>query len=243
MPSRLSSQSSSAHRAPSISRRASLANMLQRMSSAADSERMREIVQDCQDALDCPTATASKQVVCQDGASVASDSSLMQKSHVQAGEGKRARILDNAPLHSDSRLSKADANRLQSDPCCNSMPDSLVTGKGDIGSKSVHPEQVTHSTQGGNSAAAVKESGMSQSLVVHPGLKRSISTDALAALDSVESLKCPIMEFSLLELKRKIGDGAIGQVLPCCCTSSTCFRLHVNLLAHVSASTSFRFHC
>ncbi len=43
-------------------------------------------------------------------------------------------------------------------------------------------------------------------------LKRTISDVALEALQSVESLKCPIIEYSHLDIKRKIGAGSIGQV-------------------------------
>ena len=43
-------------------------------------------------------------------------------------------------------------------------------------------------------------------------LKRTISDAALEALESVESLKCPVIEYCQLQIKRKIGDGSIGQV-------------------------------
>jgi len=43
-------------------------------------------------------------------------------------------------------------------------------------------------------------------------LRRTISDVALEALESVDSLKCPIIEYSHLDIKRKIGAGSIGQV-------------------------------
>lgn len=39
--------------------------------------------------------------------------------------------------------------------------------------------------------------------------KSKLSMDTLA---TVESMNCPIIEYSQLEIKRKIGDGSIGQV-------------------------------
>ncbi len=43
-------------------------------------------------------------------------------------------------------------------------------------------------------------------------LKRTISDVALEALESVDSLKCRIIDYSHLDIKRKIGAGSIGQV-------------------------------
>lgn len=54
-------------------------------------------------------------------------------------------------------------------------------------------------------------SGASQQGRMHP-LKRTVSDVALEALESVDSLKCPIIEYSHLDIKRKIGAGSIGQV-------------------------------
>ena len=45
-----------------------------------------------------------------------------------------------------------------------------------------------------------------------PEMKRTISDVALEALESVQNLKCPIISYSQLDIKRKIGDGSIGQV-------------------------------
>ncbi len=47
---------------------------------------------------------------------------------------------------------------------------------------------------------------------LQPEMKRTISDVALEALESVQSLKCPIISYSQLDIKRKIGDGSIGQV-------------------------------
>ncbi|KAL0036873.1 hypothetical protein WJX77_003215 [Trebouxia sp. C0004] len=54
-------------------------------------------------------------------------------------------------------------------------------------------------------------SSASQEGCVRP-LKRTISDVALDALESVESLKCPIIEYSHLDIKRRIGAGSVGQV-------------------------------
>ncbi len=43
-------------------------------------------------------------------------------------------------------------------------------------------------------------------------MKRTISDVALEALESVQSLKCPMISYNQLDIKRKIGDGSIGQV-------------------------------
>ena len=47
---------------------------------------------------------------------------------------------------------------------------------------------------------------------LQPEMKRTISEVALEALESVQSLKCPIILYSQLDFKRKIGEGSIGQV-------------------------------
>lgn len=43
-------------------------------------------------------------------------------------------------------------------------------------------------------------------------MRRSKSKLGLDTLASVESMNCPIIDYSQLEIKRKIGDGSIGQV-------------------------------
>ena len=45
-----------------------------------------------------------------------------------------------------------------------------------------------------------------------PGLRRTLSDAAAEALDAVESIQCPIIPYSQLQIQRKIGDGSIGQV-------------------------------
>ena len=77
-------------------------------------------------------------------------------------------------------------------------------------SEAVQSLQLTSSMQQSGSTAAMHAEVL-EAPSMHSRLKRSISDVALAALESVDSLKCPIMEFGQLELKRKIGDGAIGQ--------------------------------
>lgn len=43
-------------------------------------------------------------------------------------------------------------------------------------------------------------------------MRRSKSKLSMDTLATVESMNCPIIEYSQLEIKRKIGDGSIGQV-------------------------------
>jgi hypothetical protein len=43
-------------------------------------------------------------------------------------------------------------------------------------------------------------------------MRRTKSKLGLDTLASVESMNCPIIDYSQLEIKRKIGDGSIGQV-------------------------------
>ena len=45
------------------------------------------------------------------------------------------------------------------------------------------------------------------------GMRRSKSKISMDTLASVESMNCQIIEYSQLEIKRKIGDGSIGQVI------------------------------
>ena len=62
-----------------------------------------------------------------------------------------------------------------------------------------------------------------------PVMKRTISDVALEALESVESLKCPVIQYSALQFKRKIGQGSVGQV--CLPSSSVPFTLACMYLA------------
>lgn len=69
---------------------------------------------------------------------------------------------------------------------------------------------------GGHDSLSSDDSASHQAL--QPEMKRTISDVALEALESVQNLKCPIISYSQLDIKRKIGDGSIGQVhhLPPC---------------------------
>ena len=64
------------------------------------------------------------------------------------------------------------------------------------------------------SAEAQPEADSSAPAVATAGqhLRRTKSKLALDTLASVESMNCPIIDYSQLEIKRKIGDGSIGQV-------------------------------
>ena len=68
---------------------------------------------------------------------------------------------------------------------------------------------ISHDADGHDSLSS-NDSASHQAL--QPGMKRTISEVALEALESVQSLKCPIISYSQLNLKRKIGEGSIGQV-------------------------------
>ena len=43
-------------------------------------------------------------------------------------------------------------------------------------------------------------------------MRRTKSKLSMETLATVESMNCPIIDYSQLEIKRKIGDGSIGQV-------------------------------
>ena len=64
------------------------------------------------------------------------------------------------------------------------------------------------------SAEAQPEADSSAPAVATAGqhMRRTKSKLALDTLASVESMNCPIIDYSQLEIKRKIGDGSIGQV-------------------------------
>ena len=59
-------------------------------------------------------------------------------------------------------------------------------------------------------ARTVEEPGTQAEHV--PGLRRTLSDAAAQALDVVESMQCPIIPYSQLQIQRKLGDGSIGQV-------------------------------
>ncbi len=64
-------------------------------------------------------------------------------------------------------------------------------------------------------------------------IRRTKSKLGLDTLASVESMNCPIIDYSQLEIKRKIGDGSIGQVS----TTST-IRSSNNMMMRVMINKS-----
>ena len=62
------------------------------------------------------------------------------------------------------------------------------------------------------SAESHAEPQSSAPAVAGHNMRRTKSKLSLDTLASVESMNCQIIEYSQLEIKRKIGDGSIGQV-------------------------------
>ena len=202
-PHRSSSQLSAFHiiqQASSVSRRASLANLLHRMStgthppsdtastqlSDAASALSPAASSDCAHALDTVGRLLSSNV----------SSQLPPSRH----PGQHAMV--QQPQVASEHTPRVAAGSLPAAP--NNSP--LLSGT-----------TVISVSLGGDPSLLIANdtlrasSSASQQACVRP-LERTISDVALEALESVDSLKCPIIEYSHLDIRRKIGAGSIGQV-------------------------------
>ena len=208
-PNRSSSQLSAFHtiqKASSVSRRASLANLLHRMSTGTHppSDTASTHLSDVASELSPAASSDFAQPVDSVGRLLSSTVSaqLPPSRHL----GQHAMVLQ--PQVTSELIAHVAAGSLMATPHNSptfSAPAAISVNLGH------HP-----SLPLGNDALHTS-SGASQQGRMRP-LKRTISDVALKALESVDSLKCPIIEYSHLDIKRKIGAGSIGQV----CTLLSC---------------------
>ncbi len=203
-PPRSSSQLSAFHtiqQASSASRRASLANLLHRMSTSTQP----------------PSDTASTHF-----SDAASELSLAASSDSAPALDSVGRLLSrnvSAQLPPPSRRLGRHTMVLQPQVASEQLP-RVAAGSVPVtpnnspmlsGSTAISVSLGRRPSLFLTNDALQASSGASQQGHMRP-LKRTISDVALEALESVESLKCPIIEYSHLDIKRKIGAGSIGQV-------------------------------
>ena len=96
-------------------------------------------------------------------------------------------------------------------------------------STSIVPRSSSHRNlrQGLDKLPSVLPTPQDQSVPVAsgPNMRRTTSKLSLDTLASIESMSCTIIDYSQLEIKRKIGDGSIGQVQSTIITTSACMGL------------------
>ncbi|KAL3138899.1 hypothetical protein ABBQ32_005722 [Trebouxia sp. C0010 RCD-2024] len=73
-------------------------------------------------------------------------------------------------------------------------------------------DSIQHSNKDLHVAGAQAAEGSGMQAGQAPVLRRTLSDAAAEALDVVESVQCPIIPYTQLQIQRKIGDGSIGQV-------------------------------
>lgn len=76
-------------------------------------------------------------------------------------------------------------------------------------------DSIQHSNKDLHVAGAQAAEGSGMQAGQAPVLRRTLSDAAAEALDVVESVQCPIIPYTQLQIQRKIGDGSIGQVCAC----------------------------
>ena len=203
-PQRSSRQLSALHtiqKASSVSRRASLANLLHRMSIGTHPPRDTAPTQ-LSDAASQLSPVASS-----DNAPALDSVGRLLSGHVSTQLPPPSRRLGQyamllQPQVVSDQIPHAAAINQTATP--NNSP--MLSGSTAISvSVGRHPSlSLTNDALQANSSA-------SQQGRMRP-LKRTISDVALEALESVDSLKCRIIDYSHLDIKRKIGAGSIGQV-------------------------------
>lgn len=210
--------------APSLSRRTSLANMLQRMASKADSSST-EGVETSNSARPPSSPAASIDIQGTHlGVTNLSSSNLERPSRVSFNDDVSNGMARQISKGIDRKAADVRLHRFREQ---GSLPYSSGQSQhsGDEIDQHKSPS-VTGSLQTAHSVASQAQA---------PVMKRTISDVALEALESVESLKCPVIQYSALQFKRKIGQGSVGQV--CLPSSSVPFTLACVHLASVRTRT------
>ena len=217
-------------KASSISRQVSLACLLQRMSKGADNESNTSSGGDSETV---PLVTTSTRLVSTEGhgslaqpAAVITDNSSAQASAVvsaspgnphdsgQASSGSVSAQLQKSQSVSEGIDRMAADVRLQrffGSGVMAPTPGNSPWPSGASSSAYVTQELGRHDSLPASNDSMQIADDASQPGQMHV-LQRSISDVALKALESVESMKCTHIQYSQLQVKRKIGEGSIGQV-------------------------------
>lgn len=221
-----------AQKAASLTRRASLAAKLQRLADSADTQGTK--VSNCGSPVSSPRASQRnssegdlvnsmpraavphpKQMTNLDkaGKSASEGSGLTTAQQTsstlddQAAEIRRQRL---SSLEQAVKLTSMSLRRTDS-PSQNS-PRSNNAGK-----EITHAWTLEEPSTQAEHVPRLRRSFSDDQLA--PGLRRTLSDAAAEALDAVESIQCPIIPYSQLQIQRKIGDGSIGQVGTFCYAS------------------------
>ena len=229
-------------KASSISRRVSLACLLQRMSKGADNESNTSSGGDSETV---PLVTTSTRLVSTEGhgslaqsAAVATDNSSAQANAIVLASPSNEHDSGQASSGSVSaQLQKSQSVSEVIDRMAADVRLQRFFGNGVIAPT---PGNSPWPSGASSSAYVTQELGRHDSLPAsndslqasQPGqmhvLQRSISDVALKALESVESMKCTHIQYSQLQVKRKIGEGSIGQVRLYCVMHTMLLHLFVS---------------
>ena len=202
-------------KASSLSRRASLAAMLLKMRVGDDlSKHSSESSGEAASLMS--SVNSADHVQRTGGPSATPRSSTGQGQHMPFSVGGKGH--QQGAKSTNDRASREEKTRLSSDQI-DRMAAGVRLQRYHGGSMVSTPQNSGHSKHGGVSIshdAGGHDSLSSDDSALHqalqPEMKRTISDVALEALESVQNLKCPIISYSQLDIKRKIGDGSIGQV-------------------------------
>lgn len=225
-PVKVLNPSAAAHlvqKSESLSRRASLAAKLQRMAESADVRSTK--ASDTSDGTSTKATSHSSQASSPAHISTSSDgyqvTSMMpvaeqflprprtsldrvRRAEPQEGLDPSAEQTSNAvdSMAADIRRRHLTSSSEREKTCSKNLqlPGSSLTD-------SIH--QSNTGLQGG---LGQTDEGLAMQPGHLPSLRRTLSDAAAQALDVVESMLCPIIPFSQLQIQRKIGDGSIGQV-------------------------------
>ncbi|KAL0046815.1 hypothetical protein WJX82_010624 [Trebouxia sp. C0006] len=198
----------------SFSRRASLASMLLKMRAGDDLSR-NSSASSGEAASLLSSVNSADHAQRTGGPSATTGSSTGQGQPTPFSVGGKGH--QQGVKFTDDHASKKEKRRLSSERIDRMAADvrlhryhggSMVSTPQNSGHSNGGPS-ISHNA-GGHDSLSSDDSASHQAL--QPEMKRTISDVALEALESVQNLKCPIISYSQLDIKRKIGDGSIGQV-------------------------------
>jgi len=201
-------------KASSFSRRASLAAMLLKMRVGDDlskkgSESSSEAVSSMSSANSADHFQRTGEPSATPGSSTGQGQS-MPFSVGGKGHQQGSKFTDERASRKTTRLCSEQIDRMAADVRLQryyggSMVSTPQTsGHSKHGGVSISHDADAHDCLSGNDNASHQ--------ALQPEMKRTISDVALEALESVQNLKCPVISYSQLDIKRKIGYGSIGQV-------------------------------
>ncbi len=199
-------------KASSFSRRASLAAMLLQMRSGDDlSRNTSELSGEAASLLSSVISADRFQRSGEPPATPRSSTGQGQPMPFSGGgKGHQQGVKSSASWEENASLSSERIDRMAADVRLHRYHGGSMVSTPQNSRPSKHGGVSINHDASGHDSLSSDDSASHQA--PQPEMKRTISDVALEALESVQSLKCPIISYSQLDVKRKIGDGSIGQV-------------------------------